>query len=112
MLLMIVLESIGHPPHDNASYQQFFTSVLSHIEDFKLTVHDLLEDKEENKISMWMSSTANSAVGPFVGEYILILYFDEAGEKVTKLVEFVDSKAGTEFFVKLVEFIQAKKSDT
>jgi hypothetical protein len=35
-------------------------------------------------------------VGPYKNEYVWFLRFDESGEKITEIVEFLDSKAAAE----------------
>ena len=40
-----------------------------------------------------------------VKQYVLILHMNEAGDKITRLVEFVDSHNSVTFFPKLREYI-------
>jgi ketosteroid isomerase-like protein len=46
-------------------------------------------------------STAETRIGPYANEYMLILTFTEDGKKVTKFDEFVDSAYSKDFFAAL-----------
>jgi ketosteroid isomerase-like protein len=52
---------------------------------------------------MRATSTAETDIGPYANDYVLILYFTEDGEKVVKFEEYVDSAYSKGFFAKLAE---------
>ena len=61
--------------------------------EFQATVDDYLGDPEERRSVVRASVDATTAVGPFKNEYVFFFDFDESGEKITKITEFVDSVA-------------------
>lgn len=69
--------------------------------DFHPEIHEIVEDEPGNKVMMWVSSKAQSLIGPYNNEYTILLYFNEAGDKVKKIVEFVDSAYSKDFFTRL-----------
>lgn len=71
------------------------------FQDFQPEIHELVEDERGNKVMMWVSSKAHSLIGSYGNEYTMLLYFNEAGNKVNKIVEFVDSAYVKEFFTRL-----------
>jgi ketosteroid isomerase-like protein len=80
-------------PMSNAAYSAFFASVLSKIWNFKLTVSEIIESPQSKKVVVFASSSADSkaGVGTYGQEYVLVFEFDESGEKIKKMVEWVDS---------------------
>lgn len=58
---------------------------------------------EERRAVARSSVKALTPVGPYKNEYVWFLTFDEAGEKIVKVVEFVDSLAAMEWLGKLKE---------
>ena len=50
---------------------------------------------------MWVDSKAQSLIGPYGNEYMILLYFNEAGDKVERIVEFIDSAYSKDFFTRL-----------
>lgn len=53
----------------------------------------MIEDPVANKVIVYAESTADTAAGKgtYGNEYFLLFEFNEAGDKITKMVEFVDS---------------------
>ncbi|RWA03130.1 hypothetical protein EKO27_g11975 [Xylaria grammica] len=97
---------------DNAAYEAWFVPVMPHFKNFTVTVDDIIEDPGENKVAIWARSSASTEVGPYSGEYVLILYMNEGGDKITKLLEFVDSSHTVTFFPKLWEHLAQKANAT
>lgn len=69
----------------------------------QMTIHDYLASTEERRAVCWSEMTATSPVGPFNNEYTWFFWFDESGEKITKIVEFFDSLAAKELRQKMTE---------
>jgi len=80
-------------PLSNTAYSTFYASVLPTLWNFKLTISDIIESPQSNKVVVFASSTADSkaGVGTYGQEYVLVFEFDESGEKIKKMVEWVDS---------------------
>lgn len=95
--------------HAKILISSLFHDICGLIQNFKPTIQDLLENKEANKISMWAFSTRDSVIGPYANEQMPILSFDETGEKVSHVLEFVDSKSSTGYFGWLNSHAQAKE---
>ena len=83
--------------------------MLPAFQDFHVTVLDIMEDASANKVTIWASSTAKTAIGDYANEYLLMLYFDETGEKLVRFLEFVDSAQSIEFFTKLRKHVMAQQ---
>ncbi|KUI55047.1 hypothetical protein VP1G_02307 [Cytospora mali] len=98
---LISPRSLKQPERGNAEYREYFTSVMPAFQDFQPEIHELVEDERENKVIMWASSKGQTLIGPYGNEYMLLLYFNETGDKVKKIVEFVDSGFAKEYFPRL-----------
>lgn len=71
---------------------------------FPLTAKEYIESESSNQVTVWATSQTKfrdevkdggiaSEDWLFEGEYIFLLRMDESGERITRTVEFVDSKA-------------------
>jgi ketosteroid isomerase-like protein len=60
-------------------------------------------DVGARKVAFHATSEANSPIGLYTNEYAWFLHFNESGENITKIEEFVDSLYTTEFFAKIRE---------
>ncbi|KAI0115496.1 hypothetical protein GGR51DRAFT_555928 [Nemania sp. FL0031] len=107
----IMPKSLGRPEMDNASYAAFLGPMFPELPGFTVTVDEVIEDAQANKVVMLAHSTASSDVGPYANEYVLVLYMNEAGDKITKFIEFVDSNNSVTFFPKLLEHIEKKAKE-
>ena len=85
---------------DSAGYIARLGKILLAMRNFQMTVgdSDWIEDTVSGRIVVQATGKAETAAGPYFGNYILILSFDSAGEKLTKVVEMVDSKTVLDFF--------------
>lgn len=96
---------------NNEQYRLFFNKILKPtFVKYRSQVHDIFEDKEANKVSLWCSCNADTVVGPYNNEYILLLYLNEAGDKVRKFVEFVDSEYSARRFDEFSKYLKAQKA--
>ncbi|KAJ8126900.1 hypothetical protein O1611_g6740 [Lasiodiplodia mahajangana] len=104
----ILPRSLGRSQMDNASYAAWLGPLLPHLRGFTVTIDDVTEDAQANKVVLLGHSTASSDIGPYANEYVIVLYMNEAGDKVTKFFEFVDSNNSVTFFPKLREHLEQK----
>jgi hypothetical protein len=83
---------------DNATYRLFFSAIMPRITNFKLTVKDIIEDPVANKVVVYAESVADTAAGEgtYGNEYFLLFEFNEEGDKITKMIEYVDSAKSRE----------------
>jgi len=56
---------VERPVMDNAAFRAWFEPLMTVFSGFTVTVHDVVESREENKIAIWASSVADSPVGPY-----------------------------------------------
>jgi ketosteroid isomerase-like protein len=81
-----------------ADYQAWFESIEPLFREFTPTVKDVFEDDDANKVTVWVTSTASTPIGPYHNEYFLALYFTEDQTKVETFLEYVDAGLSTKFF--------------
>lgn len=96
-------KSMKLPPQDNATYEKSLSSLTTVFQNFHLDVHDVIEDVDARKVVMWLSARADTAAGEYVNEYMWVLDFDEKGEKIVGVKEFVDTVMQRDFWPKLQE---------
>lgn len=97
--------SLQRPERSNSEYRQYFGAVMPFFQGFEPTIHDMVEDERGNKVTIWCSSVSETAVGRYANEYMILLYFNGAGDKVERVVEFVDSAYSRSFFARLERFV-------
>jgi hypothetical protein len=79
---------------------------------FSVSIKEAIDSESSNKVVIWATSEAlfreeaKDAGAPeeawkYTGEYVLIFTTDDSGERITRLVEFVDTK-GTDRMMELV----------
>ncbi|ORY71826.1 uncharacterized protein BCR38DRAFT_418164 [Pseudomassariella vexata] len=107
----ILPKSLNQPLMDNKKYEAYFSSMIPAFKSFKVVVQDVFEDEKENKVVVWAESTADSVIGPYANEYMLAFYFNEAGDKVVRMLEFVDSKNSAVFFPKLKGWFEERAAE-
>jgi len=84
--------TIGRPPMTNEQFQGLLVMMIPKFKRFTVTIRDLIEDSESNKVVIWATSAGETVSGePYGNEYMLMLHFNETGDKVTRFMEFVDS---------------------
>jgi hypothetical protein len=110
-VLQVLPLSLGRPALDNVQYREYFGGFLKAFRNFHVTVKDTIIDEKEMKVSIWASSTADTDIGPYKNEYVLILKCGEDG-KVKWIGEFVDSNVGVTFFPKLRKFLEEQEKST
>jgi hypothetical protein len=59
---------------DNATYASWLGPILVHLRGFTVTIDDVIEDAQENKVVMLGHSTASTDVGPYANEVGLPVY--------------------------------------
>lgn len=71
-----------------------------------MKVKDLIVDEKNHKVAIWGASTADSVIGPYSNEYMVTIYLTKEGDKVEKILEFVDSLKSASFFTKLAAHLE------
>ncbi|ETS85602.1 hypothetical protein PFICI_03627 [Pestalotiopsis fici W106-1] len=93
---------------DNATYRAAFGAVMPLFRNFTVTVDDVFEDEADNKVAMWVRSTADTPLGPYQNEYVMMFNFTPDGSKIVRVREFVDSASSGKFFARLAEMAEAE----
>lgn len=105
--------SQGVPKRNNEEWAAYFKNVEGLIWDAKvrcasipqsdvvltrsqMEMHDYTADVSQRKTVCWSSLSASTPVGPYSNEYVWFLTFDESGEKITAITEFIDTKRAEE----------------
>ena len=83
--------SLNQPPLNNAQYAAYFAPLMPHFRSFTVTVHDTVIDEVARKVVMRASSTAETDIGPYANEYVIVLRMTEDGRLVERFDEFNDS---------------------
>ena len=65
-----------------------------------MTMKDYVAVPSERRVVCLTALESTTTVGPYKNEYVWFLRFDESGEKITEIVEFLDSKAAAEILSK------------
>lgn len=97
----ILPSSLNIAPTNNTEYATQLLKLTAVFMNFNLTVHDIVEDREAHRIVMWLKARADTMVGEYVNEYMWTLDFDETGEKIIRMHEFVDTVMNRDFWPKL-----------
>lgn len=97
----ILPSSLAIAPTNNTEYAQQLQRLILAFENFELSVQDCVEDREGCRVVLWLRARADTVVGEYVNEYVWTLDFDETGEKIVRMHEFVDSAVQRDFWPKL-----------
>ena len=97
----ILPASLNIKPQNNATYEKSLHQLIVIFQNFNLEAHEVVEDIEARKLTMWLSARADTAAGEYINEYMWTLDFDESGQKILRQKEFVDAVVNKEFFPKL-----------
>ncbi|KAK3939728.1 hypothetical protein QBC46DRAFT_289884 [Diplogelasinospora grovesii] len=101
----ILPQSIPRPPMNNQEYEKYLDGTWHNFRNFHAEVIDIIEDRDKNKVVIHARSTAETTVGKYANEYMLVFHLTWAGDKVVRFQEFVDSGATVAFFGRLRKHI-------
>lgn len=102
----IVPLSLNKSPEDNSAYRRRLDYVLPAFANFTLVVLDVVEDRDSHRITTWLKARGDTIAGEYRNEYIWLMTFDEAGEKLVECKEFVDTVVNRDFFPELQESLR------
>jgi ketosteroid isomerase-like protein len=97
----ILPSSLNIAPTNNTEYAQQLQRLFPLFSNFELTLQDCVEDVPGCKVVLWLKARADTLVGEYVNEYMWTLDFDETGERIMRVHEFVDSAVQRDFWPKL-----------
>ncbi|KAL2137547.1 hypothetical protein VTI28DRAFT_9124 [Corynascus sepedonium] len=71
--------------------EHLFPHLMSILTNFEFKVHNVVHDVAAGKACIYALTKADAPWGPYSNEHALFLWFDESGEKVTKIEELFDN---------------------
>lgn len=109
--------SINPPgPFDKQGLLEHHRGLAKVMTGFPVTAKEYSESESSNQVTVWATSQAlfhdelkdyDDGISPeewvYQGEYVFLLSMDETGEKITRTVEFLDSKQTMDKLVPLIE---------
>ena len=98
---IIAPSTLGLAPMNNMQYRVSLERLSRVFNNFSLTVHDCIEDKEAKKICMYLRARADTLAGEYINEYMWTLMFNDDGTKIVNVVEFVDTVMNRDFWPQL-----------
>jgi ketosteroid isomerase-like protein len=101
----ILPKSLGRPLLNNKDYRAYFEPLLPAFKNFTVTILDVIEDSENHKVVIHASSTADSVVGPYKNEYMLVFHMTEDDKQIVHLKEFVDSVVSMSLIKQIKEHV-------
>jgi hypothetical protein len=96
--------SYGLPPSTNERFSAMFPAIHSQLKDYHIDLvkgSEPIIDVEKRTVSMHLKGSAVSKLGPYNNEYIMTITVTEDGEKVERILEFLDSGYTRDYFAKL-----------
>jgi hypothetical protein len=96
--------AITQPPFSNSDFETHLMKLRGVIEQFPVWPKEVMEDEQQNRVIVWATGQPTfrkelrddgltEEEWVYKGEYIFIFSMDESGEKIERVVEFLDSKA-------------------
>ncbi|CZR64184.1 uncharacterized protein PAC_14081 [Phialocephala subalpina] len=92
------------PPLNNSGFAAHLSRLRAVIERFPVWPKEIMEDEKQNRVVIWATGEAHfkeevrdggltQEEWLYKGEYMFIISLDGSGEKIERVVEFLDSKA-------------------
>lgn len=109
----ILPTAAGQPVRNNTEYQAFIAPSFKYIKDFFLKIDENFEpiiDEKSLKVSMWLTTSADSVIGPYNNQYNFVLYANSNVSEIIQVVEFIDTQVTGDFLKRLMNYI-AEHSD-
>lgn len=124
---VILPTSLNRPSKNNEEYREFFgplqgimhrfqvrlvfllISAGIHSHDGQTTIHKIVNDPENHTAAVHASGVGDSPVAPYKNEYAFFLTFNETGDKITLIEEFVDAQFSQSFLAKVKEYQQKQQ---
>ena len=101
--------SLNRPARTNDEYAAYFGSILHAFQNWALTVHYTIVDEVKRTVVMKVTSRANTDIGLYENEYMIVFWMTEDGSQVERVEEWVDSAYSKNFLGKLWEHLAEKE---
>lgn len=96
---------MGFPEMDNPAYEAVQRKLYPAFKDLKVEILDMFKDEENKKMAFWATAKGDTSQGEYSNEYVFMFQINEAGDKIIKLREYVDSAFMKEFSPKLAAIV-------
>jgi len=94
---------------DNTAFEAWQKSIMHAFRNVEIKILEMIEDPESNKVAMWAKSSAETDIGPYTNEYMIVLHMNKEKTKIVRLREFADSAYANEFFPRLKKHFAEKQ---
>ena len=101
--------TLGIAPMDNTAFEAWQKSIMHAFRNVEIKILEMIEDPESNKVAMWAKSSAETDIGPYTNEYMIVLHMNKEKTKIVRLREFADSAYANEFFPRLKKHFAEKQ---
>lgn len=88
------------PPINNSQFAAHIQKLKAVISRFPVWPKEVMEDEQQNQVIVWAEGDAffkdelkDEGDWSYRGEYVFIFTMDQSGEKIERVVEFLDNKA-------------------
>ncbi|KAL8796248.1 MAG: hypothetical protein Q9195_001363 [Heterodermia aff. obscurata] len=108
----ILPHTLRIPSMNNDEYATYFAPSLPVFRNFTVKAHETIVDEEARKVVMLASSTAETDIGPYSNEYVLVIKMGRDGRQAEKVIEWVDSGYAIKYFGKLRQAADTKNKET
>lgn len=98
-------ERLGVAPLNNTMYGTFISSIMPYFANFTVTIVDTYVDEANKRVAMQALGSADSVIGPYRNEYVVMMKMTEDQAKVWEVREFIDSEVRAAFFPELTAYI-------
>ncbi|KAL2194790.1 hypothetical protein P885DRAFT_42316 [Corynascus similis CBS 632.67] len=100
------------PSRDRTQVEQVLPKLMKVVQDYKLTIHEVVHDAAKNKAAIYCMSEGTTPWGPWAMEYAVFIRFTEAGDRVAHLEEMLDSAFMKEFAPKFGQYLREQSVAT
>lgn len=107
----ILPSSLNRPARTNDEYAAYFEPILPAFRNWVLTVHYAVVDEVKRAVVMKVTSRANTDIGLYENEYMMLFWMTERGDQVERIEEWVDSAYSRNFLGKLWEHLAEKEEE-
>lgn len=98
-------ERLGVAPLNNTAYGAFISQIMPYFANFTVNITDTFVDEANNRVAMQARGSADSVIGPYRNEYVVMMKMTEEQDKVWEVREFIDSEVRAAFFPELTAYI-------
>lgn len=103
----IVPPSPQFPTRSNEEYKAFMGPSFQLMKNFHLKLADgekpIIDDVNRRAV-LYLTSSAETPLGPYDNNYVFTLSFSEDGTQITDVLEFIDTKVTGDFVTKMMAF--------